>query len=456
MLLHVLLAIGSTGAVQDAAAAAPHELPIVATWSIDDPTPFVGERVTVEFALEGPTEFLANEVVPRTLRRLDRAVEFDIGLGSEGTALLEVVGFEEASDGLTCIAGGTVVRGARLDLGNGRERFVVRADVRAVAAGVLQPAPRLVLAVRQARAVGIFGAEVTSDYDVHTIAAPAPALEVRALPSGAQDLAVGVFELVADAPPLDRVAPGERITLVARVRGAEDRARVAAPRLESGGALHVLGGLRADDEAAATAVFTFDCEVVGPLTSTCAFLLTTFDPTGAGRVVEHRAPLALAIDAPEVADAAVSRGATRIDETPEFRTRALVAVSLGAILAAIAAFVVLRRRRAAARALDPRIAAARSARATVLERGDAAAALAAFVETLFEVPVAARNGAALQDHLTRAAVPPELAQRVTQHLDAARDARYGGGGEPLAPSLADELCAELEHAARRNPRIDRR
>jgi hypothetical protein len=453
MLLHALLAVCSFGALQEAAHVSAHEAPLVAAWTIDTATPFVGERLTLELALEGSTDFLANEVVTRTLRRLGRAVEFDTGLRPAATALLEVVGFAETTDGPTCVVDGTVVSGARLELADGRERFSVRVDVLATAPGLVQPDPRLVFAVRRARAVGVFGADVTSDYDVHELAVEAPALEVRALPAEAEGLAVGAFELVCDASDAPPAQAGDRLALVARVRGAENLEHVHVPRLESGEALHLLGVLesRSDEER----VFTFEVHVVTAPTSPCEFVLETFDPTGAGRVVEHRVPVGLAIVAPNLAAELPAPTPTSTDDhPPAHRDLRLLAWCAVVAFGAFAAFVLVVRRRA--RRLhelpDALLVAAHAARRAAFERGDTGAALAAFVETLFEVPVAARSGAALLDHLTRCGVPPELAARVGERVDAALHARYGGEVRATEPSAVDDLCAELERIARPNPR----
>jgi type IV secretory pathway VirB2 component (pilin) len=351
MLLHALLAVCSFGALQEAAHVSAHEAPLVAAWTIDTATPFVGERLTLELALEGSTDFLANEVVTRTLRRLGRAVEFDTGLRPAATALLEVVGFAETTDGPTCVVDGTVVSGARLELADGRERFSVRVDVLATAPGLVQPAPRLVFAVRRARAVGVFGADVTSDYDVHELAVEAPALEVRALPAEAEGLAVGAFELVCDASDAPPAQAGDRLALVARVRGAENLEHVHVPRLESGEALHLLGVLesRSDEER----VFTFEVHVVTAPTSPCEFVLETFDPTGAGRVVVLRAPLTV-VFAP-TADGAAAPIAPDVDlEDPGWNSMmrrmerelfGYVALTVAVVVAVLVGFMALRARR---------------------------------------------------------------------------------------------------------------
>jgi hypothetical protein len=457
MLLHALCAVCSFGALQELPHGlsndVPQQAPLVATWTVDTTTPFVGEMIALEFALEGSSEFLANEVVPRTLRRLGRAVEFDTGFRPAAAALLEVVGFVEDPSGPTCVVDGTVVSGARLELADGRERFAVRVDVLAAAAGVVQPAPRLVFAVRRARGAGVFGAEVTSDYELHELAVDAPSLEVRALPGAAEGLAVGVFELVCDAPSTQSAAVGERLALVVRVRGAENLEHVHVPRLESGAALHVLGVLEA--RTATERVFTFDVEVLAAPAAPCEFVLETFDPTGAGRVVEHRVPVGLAIVAPNLAAELPAPTPTSTDDhPPAHRDLRLLAWCAVVAFGAFAAFVLVVRRRA--RRLhelpDALLVAAHAARRAAFERGDTGAALAAFVETLFEVPVAARSGAALLDHLTRCGVPPELAARVGERVDAALHARYGGEVRATEPSAVDDLCAELERIARPNPR----
>ena len=460
MLLHALLAVCSFGALQEAAHVSAHEAPLVAAWTIDTATPFVGERLTLELALEGSTDFLANEVVTRTLRRLGRAVEFDTGLRPAATALLEVVGFAETTDGPTCVVDGTVVSGARLELADGRERFSVRVDVLATAPGLVQPDPRLVFAVRRARAVGVFGADVTSDYDVHELAVEAPALEVRALPAEAEGLAVGAFELVCDASDAPPAQAGDRLALVARVRGAENLEHVHVPRLESGEALHLLGVLesRSDEER----VFTFEVHVVTAPTSPCEFVLETFDPTGAGRVVVLRAPLTV-VFAP-TADGAAAPIAPYVDlEDPVWNAMmrrmerelfGYVALIVAVVVAVLVGFMALRARRSR-HTPDPLLTRAHAARRAAVERGDAAAALAAFVETLFEVPVAARNGAALREHLTRSGVPTELVARVGERIEAALHARYGGEVRATEPSAVDDLCAELERVTRSDPRNER-
>jgi hypothetical protein len=286
-----------------------------------------------------------------------------------------------------------------------------------------------------------------------TVSGASTTLRVSALPEQGRPAdftgAVGRFTATASTDAR-QVTVGEVFRLVLRIEGEGDVAAFQPPGADRVPGFHVLGVL--DRREAEARTFTCDLSATrADVTEVPPIAVTYFDPAppGAYRTASTASiPLDVRPSPLAVPDAPAE---SRVEPA---RSRAPVVVVVAVVALVILAGVValvLRRRGAAARALDPSRARMLAASGTVRARlaaadADLAGALSDYLAARLDCAPAAVISPDLPARLQRSGLPPDVADRAARLLESLVAARYGG---QATGSGAHEILAIVDDIERR-------